>query len=590
MRKTNDIKLRHKLVLSIVFVMMIPVMMVGIFLTVELRQMALNDATKQTLNNVERVQKQTLEIINVALDISTRLLFDNRLKALANTSHETVYDVVKAYQEYPDIRDNIRLNKQISNIRLYMDNPTLINNWEFFQIDKKTEEAPWFKSAVDGKGMINWYYIEDERTQHKELSLIRKIDFLEYHTFGILVINVSGSYLNSSLSLEPFETMIVDDNNNIVSANRGSLIGKTLEDLNFDSSVSVMEKGTYESVVDGERSRIVIDKLQPDSSLSGLRIVSVFSIASIVKDANRINQAALTVIIISLLVAIVLIYVVSMLLSNRLLRLSKHISKLAVGNLNAVLEIDGKDEIAQISRQFNSMIGNIKELMNEVQATQIQKNQLEIKQNEIKFKMLASQINPHFLFNALESIRMKAHLKGDNEISIVVKNLGRLMRSSLNVGSKKIPLQNELEMVRYYLEIQQFRYGDRVSFNLSIDPRSQQVEIPPLIIQPLVENAVIHGLENRMEHGIVSIKAYIVGEELRIEVLDNGQGMDQRKVNELVGLLNSTEDDHNHIGMRNVHHRLQLSYGIQYGLNIHSQPNKGTKIEFCIPIGGSLLV
>ena len=205
--------------------------------------------------------------------------------------------------------------------------------------------------------------------------------------------------------------------------------------------------------------------------------------------------------------------------------------------------------------------------------------------------MLASQINPHFLFNALESIRMKAHLRGDSEISVVVRNLGRLMRRSLDVGSKKISLQNELEMVRCYLEIQQFRYGDRISFNLDIDPSAQNLEVPPLIIQPLIENAVIHGLENKIDNGIIRVTAYIFGGELHVEVLDNGQGMDEAKVNELVqSLLDSKEDDHNHIGMRNVHLRLQLSYGIQYGLAISSAPNRGTRIHFCIPVGGSLLV
>jgi two-component system sensor histidine kinase YesM len=591
-RKTNDLKIRYKLVFSIICIVFIPVLIVGIILTVQLRQMALNDATKQTLNNVERVHKRTLEILNVPLEFSTQLLFDSRLKALVNRNYMTVYEVVKAYQDYPDFRDYIRLHKEISNIRFYMDNPTLINNWEFFQPNQQLVHSAWYQAAIKSKGLVGWDFIEDERNHLNELSLVRRIDFLDYHNYGVLVINVNTNYLNSYLEEEPFETMIVDENNYIVSANRTGLIGKTLDELKFDRSVITKESGTYESVLEGNSSKIIIDKLQPESSHNSIRIVSVFSIASTAKDANRIIRLALYVIIISLVVAILLIYGVSKLLSNRLLRLSKHISKVASGNLNAFLEIDGKDEIAQISRQFNSMVGSVKELMLEVQTSQFQKNQLEIKQNEIKFKMLASQINPHFLFNALESIRMKAHLKGESEIAQAVRHLGKLIRRNLEVGSGRITLINEIEMVRCYLEIQQFRFEDRVSYELEIDPQALHLFVPPLIIQPLVENAVIHGLEDKEDGGAVFVKAEIVDEELHIEVLDNGKGMDESKVNDLVQSLGDAASDNekNHIGLRNVHLRLQLSYGAQYGLTINSEPDKGTRVHFCIPIRGEPLV
>ena len=127
-----------------------------------------------------------------------------------------------------------------------------------------------------------------------------------------------------------------------------------------------------------------------------MRIISIFSIDSIVADANRISKLAMTVIIISLLLAVLLIYSFSSLISNRLLRLSKHITKVGTGNLGVAMEIDGKDEIGQLSRQFNSMVGNVNDLMNEVQESNEQKRLMEQKQNEIKFKMMASQINPHF--------------------------------------------------------------------------------------------------------------------------------------------------------------------------------------------------
>lgn len=203
-----------------------------------------------------------------------------------------------------------------------------------------------------------------------------------------------------------------------------------------------------------------------------------FSVASIVDEPNRIIFLASIVILSAMIMAILLIYYVSRLLTGRMLHLSKHISKVAAGNLGATLVIDGKDEIGQLARQFNHMVRNINELMSEVQESNRQKNATQLKQNEIKFKMMASQINPHFLFNALESIRMKALVRGQADISQVVRLLGKMMRKNLEVGNGMISLQSELETVNSYLVIQKFRYDDRLTYELLVDPKANPFKFP----------------------------------------------------------------------------------------------------------------
>jgi two-component system sensor histidine kinase YesM len=588
-RAINDLKLRTKLVLSFLVVVFIPLMIVGGFLTSQLRQMALDNALEQTAANVDRVKKRTAEVINVSNDISYRLANDSRLENVTNRQYESVYDVVKAYKDYPDIKDYIRLYKEISSIRLYINNKTLLNNWEFIQPSAAVMESDWYKQAERSNGLIGWNYIEDERDHQKYLSLIRKIDFVNHHNKGILVINVNSRLLNSILNQETFETMIVDADNHIISANRPDRIGKTLADINFDPGVIKQQSGSFEAVIDGKSSQIQIEALLPDSSVNGIRIISVFSIQSIVMNANQIIKLALIVITISFIVAFILIYGFSSLLTKRMLRLSKHITKVATGNLDIALAIDGKDEIGQLSRQFNAMVASINGLLIEVQETNKQKVELESKQNQIKFKMMASQINPHFLFNALESIRMKAHMKGQSEISNVVRLLGKMMRKNLEAGQRNVTLHNEMDMVRCYLDIQKFRHEDRLKYELLIDPSAEQIPILPLVIQPLVENAVIHGLESREEGGIVRIKAELIGDEVHVEVIDNGQGMTKERLEQVLQTLEDKNDgEQNRIGLRNVHLRLQLVYGKKYGLDIWSEPGIGTKVQFTIPIGGDL--
>lgn len=583
----NDMKIRNKLILSFVVVVFVPVAIVGIFLTGELRKFAFDNALEQAYQNVDRVKKRSTEVINVADDLSYRLSYDERLRNLANRQYESVYDVFVAYREYPDLQQAIRMYKEISNIRFYSDNPTMLNNWEFLYPEDEIRSTEWYRRAEDDIGVIYWDYIEDERDQKVYLSLIKGVDLGSKDNRGVLVINVNTGMLNTILSQEAFDTIIVDSSNNIVAANRPELYGKTLAEIEDASGAVYHASGSYESVIHDEASKVLIEPLNTESGVNGLRIISIFSIDSIVADANRISKLAMTVIIISLLLAVLLIYSFSSLISNRLLRLSKHITKVGTGNLGVAMEIDGKDEIGQLSRQFNSMVGNVNDLMNEVQESNEQKRLMEQKQNEIKFKMMASQINPHFLFNALESIRMEAHLKGETEIARIVRLLGKMMRSNLEVGSGKTTIKDEIEMVQCYLDIQKFRYEDRLKYELQVDPEANRVRIPPLIIQPLVENAVIHGMDHKEEGTSIRVRVTASEGKLHVMTEDNGAGISLDKLQMIYGYLNDTDEkDGGRIGLRNVHVRLQLTYGPEAGLIIYSEPGIGTRIEFSIPTGG----
>ncbi|MGO4272692.1 sensor histidine kinase, partial [Paenibacillus sp. TAF58] len=229
----------------------------------------------------------------------------------------------------------------------------------------------------------------------------------------------------------------------------------------------------------------------------------------------------------------------------------------------------------------------IRELMNEVHESNRKNNQLELRQKEIKLKMMASQINPHFLFNALESIRMKAHLKGEAEIAGIVRTLGKLMRKKLEIMGSLIPLKDELDMIRCYLDIQQFRFGNRLTYEIHLDQGVSDIMITPLIVQPLIENAVIHGLEHIEDNGILKVHATIESHHLRIEVIDNGVGFSESRLMEITESMSDAQDKQEHrIGMRNVHQRLKLMYGDTYGLTIISNEGKGTHIYFSIPIQG----
>lgn len=411
-RILNDMKLRKKLSLAFITVAVLPLLASGIYLTGKLREIMVMDAFEQAANNVDRVRKRTEEVIKVPLDISYRLSNDSRMKSVASRSYGSYIEVIQTYRQYSDIRDYMRLYKEIKAIRLYTPNPTMLNNWEFMQPDARTEQAEWYRMALSKKGLAGWVYIQDERDQKYYLSLVRKISLEEPRKESVLVINVNTGMLNSILAQESFSTMIVDDRNNIVAANRPNLYGKNLSEVNAGDSMLTQRDGSFDVVMDGKPSKVVIASLIPESSWNGLRVISVFTVSDIVREANGVIRLATLVIGGCLVVAVLLVHASASLITSRLLRLSKHMSRVGAGSWNTYLDLDGKDEIGQLSRQFNALVHRVSQLMREVEESNRQKRLLEQKQNEIKFKMLASQINPHFLFNTLESIRMEAHLRG----------------------------------------------------------------------------------------------------------------------------------------------------------------------------------
>lgn len=585
-RLTNNLKLKHKLILVYIAVVMMPVLVIGGGVTSHFRQQTLSRTIEQTTNNVEKIKSRMATMLRVPVGIANALLFDKGLEEMVNRRYASVLELTKAYLNYTDLRKYAQQYKEISGIRFYFDNPTLINNMELIPVDGKIASANWYRQAMASR-RIGWFYIPDrEDMPVHRLSLVRSISFSEYRTSGVLMIELNQDELNRMLAQEPFETLIFDEQGYVAAAKNPDFVGQTLEALDYPADFRAFGKGTLKADIKGTPSYIVVDELVPESSMNGLKIVSVFATESIVQDANRVRLIGLALILLVLLIALAFVYIVSLLTTKRLLRLSRQLNKLAMGNLNVVSRIDGNDEIGQLSRRFNYMVASINQLMNQIVETTDRNTKLEIAQREIKLKMMASQINPHFLFNTLEAIRMNAHLRGEKELANVVRLLGKLMRKNLEAGRERAPLKEEVDLVRSYLEIQKFRYEDRLEFELRVEPEAGDVLAPPLIIQPLVENAVVHGLENK--EGGIKVEVRIAQGEggIRVNVKDNGIGITPERLEQVKRMMTDPEERENgRIGLRNVHQRLLLCYGDDYGLAIASEYGEGTQVSFVIPAG-----
>lgn len=587
----NNMKLKYKLIFFYIIVVMIPVLIAGVILTNYFREGALNRAIDQATNNVEKIKSQLYSKLRVPTDISNLLYFDEDLERLVNTHYPSILELTKAYLNYTDLKEYVLRYREISNIRFFIDNPTLVDDMSIAPVTPEIRTRNWYTQAMQNN-QIYWMYIHDKdpyinspKGTINKLSLVRQVPYPEYSKSGVLMVQVNQNELNQMLHQEPFETIIIDEQGYIVSAKNPQLVGSTVDAFDIGIDVGAQSKGVFTTQVKDKDSYVIIDEMIPELSVSRLKIISVFETKSILSDANKVSQLGLFIVIGVLLVALVLVYTISLLTSNRLLRLSRQLNQVALGNLNVVSHIDGTDEIGQLSRQFNYMVASINQLIKQVIESNEKNSTLEIAQREIKLKMMASQIHPHFLFNALESIRMNAHLRGEKEIANIVRLLGKLMRKNLEVGRERAPIKEEIEMIRSYLEIQKFRYEDRLEYKITFDPAAAEVMIPPLIIQPLVENSVVHGLENKEGTVHVSIAITLTeNQEIEVIVMDDGIGMKEGRLSEIMEVITKAEEEEQgRIGLRNVQQRLTLYYGAEHGLSISSREGEGTRITFSIP-------
>jgi two-component system sensor histidine kinase YesM len=262
-------------------------------------------------------------------------------------------------------------------------------------------------------------------------------------------------------------------------------------------------------------------------------------------------------------------------------------------DLSSKLDVDSNDEIGELSYYFNTFVSKVRNLK------EVERREIEVQLRDAQMNALQAQINPHFLYNTLETVRFMIATKDDRAVRIV-QNLADLFRISIGKGERYVQLKRELEHVRLYVSIQEMRYPDRFAVRIHADPRIGELYILKFVLQPLVENAVHHGLSGVERGGLVEIVARVedageragngehaqwqeTQEMLKISVRDNGCGMDSERLNAVRQQLSGTSRTRS-VGLANVNERVRLHFGEPYGLRLSSSPNAGTTAELSLPV------
>lgn len=462
---------------------------------------------------------------------------------------------------------------------LYIDEDGgVISNREGIALNplQELKAQEWYQDALGEDRVV----LSSSHIQHifKEeyrwvISMSRQVPSPDGNPHGVLLVDLNYNLINDfcrqiELGQRGY-IFIVDPQGDLVYHPQQQIIYSQLKSEQIDT-ILTMGKGTM-TVGAGEQQKIYT----VDTTSLGWKIVSVSYPDELV--ANKRQMQLTTVLwgglclISGLLISVLLSYA----LTKPLKRLELHMKKAERGDFDIRAEVNSTNEIGKLARTFNLMIAKIKELMNQIVEEQEMKRVSEL-------KALQAQIQPHFLYNTLDSIIWMAETGKMDEVVHMTSSLSKLLRSTISKGDELIPIAMELQHIHHYLTIQSIRYRNKFTFAMDVEPEIQHCSILKLVLQPLVENAIYHGMKHKPELGHIQITGRRMEGCIQIQIIDDGVGMDTEQARTLL----QHKDVHTGgkgVGVANVHHRLQLNFGPAYGLTFESELEEGMTVTMTIP-------
>ncbi|MDO5782808.1 MAG: sensor histidine kinase [Eubacteriales bacterium] len=489
--------------------------------------------------------------------------------------------------------DTLLSRADISSIMIFGKKKMLLNRsmYTYQKVALDYSKLDWYAKAVakpqdaiiTGPNRHSFFDTDDEM-----ISLSREVQSYENGTFrGVILINLNMNKIteicNSFQEKQENFICIINDKGELVYEQQN---GK--ERFAFDEKENRQELNTalgktkescFRLNYRGEKYLVT----RTDMKTTGWTLVSMVPYKSVMAETMAISGVMILAVVITLIVTLLLLNRILTGVVKPLKKLEKYMVQVNPDNMDQRMEILTDDEIGHLSMKFNQMMDRIRNLKEQVIEEQEDKRKYEL-------QALQAQINPHFLYNTLDSIIWMAETN-DSNIVAMTEALAKLFRISLNKGNEEISLERELEHVKNYLIIQSMRYADKFTYEILVEPGVERCRTIKLILQPIVENCIYHGIKKKRGTGKITIRAYRREQDLIIEVSDDGCGMPEeicRKI--LSDEIESENISGSGIGVKNVNERIQLRFGKKYGLSYSSEEGVGTTVTYVLPYneGGSI--
>lgn len=588
----RQFSLRNKLIWSALLCFLLP--LAGIYLVtnyltkdliLERAVASSDDALKAVQFEVNRVLDQTLELSNMALtnaEIQQQIVSSHKLLGTREQQEEYLVNysrLVRMLDEYFVPHDGYY-------VTILGKNGFTYTNYSYDDFNpKQFYDEPWFEElrhtptfSTYWVGLQDNYFNSHDKNESFLVTIGRPIRTSSNNAIGYVIISVNELKIRNILksnSNSNQEMMLIDKDGYVISHSNPMKIGSKMSWWKNDSDLRTIE-------IDGKS---YVYAKQPMNA-NDWSLVNLIPLTSAVSK----NKQVLLISFGLQVLFFTLFYVLLTFLISKFTRpigeLSQFITNIGRGQLDIRSGIRGKNEVAQLARTIDHMLDRIESMFEQITIEQAKKRRAEL-------EMLQAQINPHFMFNLLNSIRLNILLQGDKENAELIASLSSLLRMTINRDNEFIPLQEEVDTVNHYIRLMNFRHAHQVRLEVNYGEGCAQARVPRFMIQPLIENAIIHGFEQF--DGEIFIDAIRIREggtdDVQITVRDNGIGMTTDKLRELRAKVDRDQETKDPvrkgfsgIGVQNVFQRLRLIYGRQVQLDISSEQDVGTKITIRFPL------
>lgn len=586
LEQVMGIKLRYRMFMVYILGGILPIILIGMYLIHGTADILIEEAERREVTELEMIRSQAEEIITTVSTVTKYFYFDAGLEKIAGKQYRNYQEVVDDYKAYTGFLDYTRYyNSVIGWINIYMENDTIVENSRFGKVTGQMEKEEWYQAARERNGSAIWRLRPLPSDGQDSLTMLRMLKTEKGENVGILSIYIRP---------ERFLTLLQErDCDMFVLLNGRTLVADTTEGIEADDVLEYLPHGKagqiQQNIILGKQEYVMTcETIDLAESQDYLQVVSLRAYADILHEVNRKNAQSIVIFAISVIVSVSVILGFSHSFSSRVERFRTQMQRAAEGNFELEESIGGSDEISSLYGYLGTMIGEIQRLLSEIYREKLHAERLTIQQKDAEFKMLASQINPHFLYNTLETIRMRARRSKQGDIEEIVKMLAKIMRSYIQVGGTEASIRSEIELVEYYLKIQQYRFEERIHYQIEIDPELLEYKILPLVMQPVVENSIIHGLERKEGDGSITITIHEKDGKVIISIRDDGMGIPADKLESMRRNLNRYDEKGRHIGVANVHQRVKSKYGDAYGVEIESVEGAYTKVDIILPAAGHM--
>jgi two-component system sensor histidine kinase YesM len=605
-KEIKYLRLSNKLILAYILIIAVPVCIFSVIIFKRFENSVRNEALNKNKYELQ------LEVSNInrnmdAFDRTVQMILnDKKLMDYVRTSKEPmVEELVEFNQEtYRSMMQTQYNNALISEINIFTDNPNVYEIWPLIFNESRVNNKDWYNSVIINRGKVKWEInkVNDEmydknwgssRSWAKVVSLCRTIESSNSSHVGVIRVSMLSKDFFSKMYNDVKDTdgqVFVIDNDYIITTNENSSFtsekGIDKQFIKQEFLKNKDHKGdNFELTYNKENMVVTYTKLERLDAF----MINVSSIDSLVKYTNKIRNLFIVGTLILISILSVVTYFITYLILKRLYIIIHSMKKIQAGDFNVDISVRSNDEVGELAHHFRKMLKKINELISEA----VEKRSAT---KEAELRALQTQIDSHFIYNTLENIKMMAEIEEQFLISDSLTSLGAMMRYNMKWNSEYASLGDEINHIKNYIALMNIRFDSKINLEIEVEEKLLTHEVLKMSLQPLVENAVKHGLVPVIEHRDGNLKVLVKAEDktLRISVIDNGVGISEEEIillkNRLFspksqekGDINSLQTKSSGIALINVNERLKLFYGEEYGIDIYSQANVKTVISIIIP-------